>query len=163
MQECPAPPFAAADADHVQRSVLNLILGATSGLRDMRVDLHVLQTASGPTLTIRIPGAEAAMAVADVFEPFPPSGGANGLALATARRLVENQHGSLRAVTAAGALEFVMELPPASRTGDSSSHPLLPRRPVALEYSAPLVMPTSRRSLAAIAKGQPDAKDAATR
>lgn len=124
VQECPAPPFAAADADHVQRAVLNLILGATSGLRDMRVDLHVLQTAFGPTLTIRIPGAEAAMAVADVFEPFPPSGGANGLALATARRLVENQHGSLRAVTAAGALEFVMELPPASRTGDSSSHPL---------------------------------------
>lgn len=122
VHESAAAPFALGDAEQIQRAVLNLILGATSELRDIHVDLHLLESAGKPAVMIRIPDAERVLTAADVFEPFPPSAGAHGLALATARRLVENQHGRLHAETVAGALEFLMELPPASETIEHSSH-----------------------------------------
>lgn len=117
LQTSPAALFAAADAEQVQRAVLNVILAATSELREARVDLNVVQEGDRPAIVIDIHGAEATFAVADVFDPFPPSGRGHGLALATARRLVENQHGALRAERITGALEFVMELRAASPPG----------------------------------------------
>ena len=114
LQPSAAALFAAADAEQVQRAILNVILAGASGLRGARVDLAASETDGFPSITIRIPGAETAFAAADVFDPFPASGRGHGLALAAARRLVENQHGMLRAERVDGALEFVMELPAAS-------------------------------------------------
>ncbi len=103
--------FVAADAEQVQRAVLNLILAVTSELQSTRVRVNVVQTARTATTAIRIQGAETLFAADDVFDPFPRSGRGYGLALAAAHRLVENQRGTLRGERIAGALEFMMELP----------------------------------------------------
>ena len=117
-----APPlFATADAQQVQRAVLNLMLAGASEVRDARVDSTILQSGNTPAILIRIAGAGTAFGVADLFDPFPASAPGHGLALATAQRLVENQHGSLRAERIAGALQFVVHLPPASQEARSSS------------------------------------------
>ena len=47
----------------------------------------------------------------ELFEPFHGSGQSAGLAVATARRLIENQHGRIRAELAPGCLRYVIELP----------------------------------------------------
>lgn len=114
VQPSAAALLATADAEQVQRAVLNLILAGTSDLRDTRVDVKVLQTAYAPVIIIDIHGMEKAFPAAEVFDPFPRSGRGNGLAFATARRLVENQHGSLRAERVDEALQFLIELPAAS-------------------------------------------------
>ena len=110
LQTSGAALFVAADVEQIQRSVLNVILGGTSELREACVEVKVVGDGDGPAVVVVIPGAEAMFGVADVFDPFPPSGRGHGLALATARRLVENQHGALRAERVAGGLRFVMEL-----------------------------------------------------
>ena len=105
--------FVAADAEQVQRALLNVLLWGTSELRDSRVALRVLD-GDRPAVVLDMHGMGATFAGADVFNPFPPSGRGHGLALATARRLVENQHGALRAERADEGLRFVMELRAAS-------------------------------------------------
>ena len=107
--------FVVADAEQVQRAVLNVVLAATAELRDTRVDLAVRHTGGRPAIVIRLPGAETLLSARDVFDPFPRSRHKHGLALATARRLVENQGGTLRAQRVAGAVDFVIELPRASQ------------------------------------------------
>lgn len=115
-----------ADPEQVQRAMLNLVLAMTSELRNTRVHVNVVQTAGRPTVAIRVQGAEATFAGENVFDPFPRSGRGHGLALAMARRLVENQQGTLRAERGDGAFEFVMELPPVveSATPSGANHRL---------------------------------------
>jgi nitrogen-specific signal transduction histidine kinase len=50
-------------------------------------------------------------ALADLFEPFQASDFGHGLELATARRLIENQSGTVRAESIDGHLAYVLELP----------------------------------------------------
>ena len=112
---CAVAAFAAADAEQVERALLNVILAGTWDARGTRVDVDILDNSGGPAIRIRIPGAEHLLADSDVFDPFSLVGRGHGLALAAARRLVENQHGTLRAQPIAGALEFVLALPAASQ------------------------------------------------
>lgn len=94
------------------------ILAATVEMRNTRVDLGIRQTGGRPAIVIRLRGAEALLSAGDVVDPFPRSGPRHGLALATARRLVENQQGTRRAERVAGALESVIELPPAAQPAE---------------------------------------------
>lgn len=114
LQTAATPLFVAADPEQVQRALLNVILAGTSELRETRLALRASGDGARPAVAITIPGAEGMFGVADVFDPFPASGQARGLALATARRLVENQQGALRAERVAGGVQFVMELRRAS-------------------------------------------------
>lgn len=112
LQPSAMAPFAVADAEQVQRAVLNLMLAGTSELRDARVDSTILRRDDTAAILIHIPGAGTAFDIEDVFDPFPASGRRHGLALAMARRLIENQHGSLRAERIADGVQFIIELPP---------------------------------------------------
>jgi hypothetical protein len=87
-------------------------------MRNTRVDLGIRQTGGRPAIVIRLRGAEALLSAGDVVDPFPRSGPRHGLALATARRLVENQQGTRRAERVAGASESVIELPPAAQPAE---------------------------------------------
>jgi signal transduction histidine kinase len=109
LQTSRAAAFVTADAEQIQRALLNVMLWGTSELRDSRVALKVLDTGR-PAVVLDFHGAGATFTGADVFDPFPPSGRGHGLALATARRLVENQQGVLRAERRDAGLRFVMEL-----------------------------------------------------
>lgn len=108
-----APPPVEVDVDQVERALLNLILDETpiphgAGLQvttdhsgqSARIVVSRPVSASGPSRN-----------VTELFEPFHESGQSAGLALATARRLIENQRGTLRAELAPGCLRYVIELP----------------------------------------------------
>lgn len=109
-QTSPAPRLASGDAEQVQRALLNLILAGSSELRGTGIDVDVIQS-SPPTVAILIHEAQSGIAIGDMFDPFPPLWRGRGLALATARRLVENQRGTLRAERLDDGLRFVMTLP----------------------------------------------------
>ena len=109
LQTSGAASFVTADAEQVQRALLNVMLWGTSDLRDSRLALRILE-GDRPAVVLDFHGAGATLPDADVFDPFPPSGQGHGLALATARRLVENQQGVLRAERDDAGLRFVMQL-----------------------------------------------------
>lgn len=101
-----------ADIEQLQRALLTLILAGIAGLRDTRVDLRLLETATAPAIVLTIHGVDPTLPICEeIFDPFPPSGRTPGLALATAHRLVENQRGTLRAERIPGALQFVIQFP----------------------------------------------------
>ena len=106
--------IAAGDAEQVQRAVLNVVLTGTSELGATHIDVAVVQNHGRPAIVMTVHGATRDLAIGDVFDPFPPLWRGRGLALATARRLVENQHGVLNAERIAGGLRFVLALPAAS-------------------------------------------------
>ncbi len=108
---------AEVDLEQVQRALLTLLLAGIAGLRDTRVDLRLSDTTKSPAIILTIHGVDPMLPIGEeIFDPFPPNGRAPGLALATARRLVENQGGALRAERVPGALQFVIDVPPADAT-----------------------------------------------
>lgn len=99
------------DAEHVQRALLSMMLADAPPLRDGRIVLTIQQPGEMGQITVELEGATSLPAVSDVFEPFPTSGRAPGLALATARRLIENQRGAVRAEIVEDRLQYVIDLP----------------------------------------------------
>ena len=111
-----------ADVEQVQRALLTLILAGIAGLHNTRADLRLSETAAGPAIILTIHGVDPGLPIGEeIFDPFPPNGRAPGLALATARRLVENQRGTLCAERVPGALRFVIQMPPAGGTTASNA------------------------------------------
>ena len=110
------------DAEQVQRALLSILVTCAPSLRDGRVVLTTQQLGGIGQLTIEFDGATSWPVRWDLFEPFPPAGHSHGdgLALATARRLIENQHGTVRSEIAAGRLRCVMSLPLAQTTATTS-------------------------------------------
>ena len=111
-----AIPQAKVDVDQVERALLNLLLDETAARPQARIQISVQHTdrvvriivSSSPTTAT--PDGN----VDEIFEPFQASVSGSGLALATARRFIENQGGTLRAEIVDGCLRYVIELPAAS-------------------------------------------------
>lgn len=113
------------DVDQVQRALLSILLACAPALRDGRVVLTIHQAGDIGQLTLEFEGSVSPPAAWDVFEPFPTAAHGGGLALATARRLIENQHGTVRADVVNSRLRCVISLPVAKTTpSDVGAHPL---------------------------------------
>lgn len=99
------------DVEQVQRALLSILLACAPSLRDGRVVLVILQAGDIGRLTLEFEGRVSPPATGDVFEPFPAAAHGEGLALATARRLIENQHGTVRAEMVDSRLHCAISLP----------------------------------------------------
>jgi two-component system, NtrC family, sensor histidine kinase HydH len=99
------------DVEQLQRALLSILLSCAPSLRDGRVVLTIRQAGDIGQLTVEFEGSASQSAAGDVFEPFPTAAHGGGLALATARRLIENQHGTVRAEVADGRFRCVISLP----------------------------------------------------
>ena len=106
-------PQAEVDADQVERALLNILLDETVVPRHACIRVAVDHPDRVARIIIASPVAASSLnrGVADMFEPFPGSNPSAGLALATARRLIENQRGTIRAELGSGLLRYVIELP----------------------------------------------------
>lgn len=105
-----------ADTLQVEQALSNLLLEA-EGLDDRctgEVTVAVEDEGGHVRVILDYPGVPRLYAGADpdaVFEPFRSTARGCGFALATARRLIENQNGTLDAGIDGGRLRFVVTLP----------------------------------------------------
>lgn len=123
---------AEVDADQVERALLNILLDESVVPRHACIRVAVDRTDRVARIIISSPVAASGLnrSVADIFEPFPGSDPSAGLALATARRLIENQRGTIRTELGSGHLRYVIELPVSNgrvRTVDPSESPGVPQ------------------------------------
>ncbi|HLG54270.1 MAG TPA: histidine kinase dimerization/phospho-acceptor domain-containing protein [Vicinamibacterales bacterium] len=116
MDTAKATPAAAVDVDQVERALLNLLLDETAVPHDACFEIAVDHSDRSALVVVSRPTSASGpgRSVTELFEPFHESGQSAGLALATARRLIENQRGTIRAELAPGCLRYVIELPLAS-------------------------------------------------
>ena len=108
-----ATPPAEVDVDQVERALLNLLLDETAVQHQARVEISVQHTDRAARIIVSSSRTASTPAsnVNEMFEPFQAAVPGSGLALATARRFIENQGGTLRAELLAGSLRYVIELP----------------------------------------------------
>ena len=107
-------PHAIVDVEQLQRALLNVLLDETIVRRAGRIHVSVDATEEVARITIAtsVTPDASTRKIADIFEPFPASDPGAGLTLASARRVIENQDGTIRAEFDAGRhLRFVIELP----------------------------------------------------
>ena len=105
-----------ADAEQIQRALLSILLACVPSLRDGGVVLTIHRIGDLGQLTLEFEGKPSPPAAWDVFEPFPTAANGHGLALATARRLIENQHGTVRTEIVDGRLSCAIDMPVAKTT-----------------------------------------------
>ena len=107
-----AIPHAAVDAEQVERALLNILLDEATAHRPLQIRITVDCSDEVGRIVVAVPltGSRARRDLADIFEPFPGSDPGAGLTLAMARRLIENQHGAIRAEFGADTLRYVIEL-----------------------------------------------------
>ncbi|MBI4485360.1 MAG: DUF4118 domain-containing protein [Acidobacteria bacterium] len=101
------------DADQVERALLNILLDESVVPRHACIRVAVDHPDRVARIVIATPAAASGVngSVADVFEPFSGPEPNAGLALATARRLIENQKGAIRAEAGSDYLRYIIELP----------------------------------------------------
>ncbi len=124
LSESEGPALVAVDVAQVQRALVAVLLEAVLALGARRVALTVLADAQRATLTIRLHGLRDGLGRVDsLFEPFTDPRVGHGLAMALAKRFVENQRGTAHAAPCPGGILVVMSLPIA----DASRRPRLPQ------------------------------------
>ena len=119
-----ATPQAEVDADQVERVLLNVFLDETAVPRDACIRVAVDHADRVARIVVSSPLSASSAPnrrVSDMFEPFHGSGPSAGLALATARRLIENQRGTIRAELAPGCVRYVIELPLVRQEGRAAN------------------------------------------
>lgn len=99
------------DVQQVQRALLNIILASGHALRDGCIGITMEEWPGVGRITIELAGPTALPAAGDMFEPFRSSGPGQGLGLAIASRLIENQGGAVEARVEDGRLRYVIDLP----------------------------------------------------
>ena len=100
------------DGEQLQRALVNVLLDPLATARGGQIRVSVGVAASNARIRIEVPGvSEAGRLAAEIFDPFPQCGNGHGLSLAVARRLFENQGGSVRAEADGRALRYVVEVP----------------------------------------------------
>jgi len=103
--------IANVDADQVQRALLGIILADTPPLRDGHINITVANHGDAAQIAVDLEGLTSVPVVGDLFEAFPATACSHGLALATAGRLINNQHGAVRAAIIDGGLRYLIDLP----------------------------------------------------
>ena len=111
------------DAQQVERALLIIILGRPTSLRDGCVVIAIRKLGDMGQVTLEFDGAASPPGLGELFEPFPATSRSHGLALATARRLLENQQGTVRAEIVDAKLRYVIDLPLATESGETTADP----------------------------------------
>lgn len=115
LEQCADQPVV-VDPQQVERALSNLLLEA-EGLDDRctgEVTVTVEEEGNHARVVLDYPGVPKLYAGANpdaLFEPFRSTSRGYGFALATARRLIENQNGTVDATLDDGRLRFVVTLP----------------------------------------------------
>lgn len=122
LQAIDTPVTADIDAEQVQRALLAIMLADTPSLRDGHISITIGSREDTAQITVDLEGVTSVPVVGDLFEAFPTSACRHGLALATAARLINNQHGAVKADIIDDGLRYLIELPltplaPAERRG----------------------------------------------
>ncbi|MBY0493343.1 MAG: hypothetical protein K2Y23_03940 [Cyanobacteria bacterium] len=99
------------DAEQVQRAMLGIMLADTPSLRDGHISITIANRAAAAQIAVELEGLTSVPAVGDLFEAFPTTACGHGLALATAERLITNQHGAVNAEVIDGGVRYVIDLP----------------------------------------------------
>ena len=128
-------PRVQVDVVQLERALINILLDESV----VRSRVHIGLVEDQPGRAVRLVvsrslGSGEPNIAADIFEPFSTSDPGAGLTLATARRLIENQGGTIRAECVAGSARYFVELPSAGdAAGSSEGQP---------DAVAPVVRPT---------------------
>lgn len=109
-----SPVTANVDADQVQRALLGIMLADTPSLRDGHISITIANRGDAAQIAVDLEGLTSVPAIGHLFEAFPATACGHGLALATAERLISNQHGAVKAEVIEGGLRYVIDLPLAS-------------------------------------------------
>ncbi len=114
-----ASPVARIDPVQLQQALVNLVLdgAADQGAPEVHIGVRAVGHLVLVTLDLGDVGSNECD-IADRLEPFPESGIGDGLSLAIARRLIENQHGRVSAAIVDGRLRYEITLPEAGPDGD---------------------------------------------
>ena len=99
------------DAEQVQRALLNIMLVSAPTLRNGQILLTIQGCGGTGRIMIELQGTTTLVPAGELFEPFRTSGPGQGLALATAARLIGNQGGVVRADMPDGIFRYVIDLP----------------------------------------------------
>jgi len=104
--------FVHADAEQCERALVNVLLEAAGSMRSGTIGVAIEHTDARARVQIGIGGSKwSADSIHHMFEPFMGDGSNGGLALAVAKRLVENQHGTISAEQTPGGVRIVIEFP----------------------------------------------------
>lgn len=106
-----ASVVANVDAEQVQRALLGIMLADTPQLRDGHITIAITHREGAAQIAVDLEGLTSVPAISDLFEAFPTTGGGHGLALATAERLISNQHGAVKAEIINDGLRYLIDLP----------------------------------------------------
>jgi signal transduction histidine kinase len=105
-----SPVVVAVDAAQLQRALVTVLLEGPAALGARRIGLGVGTQAGQAAITIDMLDSSRPGPVGTLFEPFSDARVGHGLALALARRLVENQGGSVHVDGSAGGVRIVLSL-----------------------------------------------------
>lgn len=111
------PIVVEADPEQLQRALVNIVLEIASFAHGTRLQVTVEAEEGQARVDVEAEGVEAPPDfAAQLFEPYSSADGQHGLALATARRLVENQGGTADANVVANTLRCTVLLPASQGT-----------------------------------------------
>ncbi len=100
------------DPEQLRRAIVNLLLDQFAPARKGAMHVSIVVDGRAARASVEVPGiTEVRRVVTEVFEPFPEHGNGHGLSLAIARRLIENQRGTVNAEVDGATLRYVIELP----------------------------------------------------
>lgn len=109
------PAFVAVDVAQMQRAMVTLLLEAPQMIDTRHVEAAVSREGGRSVVTIRLRGVgDRVDRVDSLFEPFSDARVGHGLTLAIAKRLVENQGGTLRAGPCPEGVLLTLSLPTAA-------------------------------------------------
>ena len=112
------------DAEQVQRALLGIMLADNPALRDGHIAIAIADRGHVAQVTVDLEGLTSMPVVGDLFEAFPTTACGHGLALATAERLISNQHGAVKADIVDGGLRYLIDLPLVTADPHRPSHQL---------------------------------------
>ena len=104
--------FVHADVEQCERALVNVLLEAAGSMKCGAITVVIEPFDARARIAIGIASSKWSVeTVHHLFEPFGGDGWSDGLALAVAKRLIENQNGAISAEHAAAGVRIVIELP----------------------------------------------------
>ena len=104
--------FVHADVEQCERALVNVLLETAAAMRPGTISMVVAHTLSTARILVDIVKSKwSPETLHHLFEPFGGDDSNGGLALAVAKRLIENQGGTISAEPRAAGVRMVIELP----------------------------------------------------